>query len=118
VKGACDHVEMGSLTGLLEKIQPAVEEETSTVNDRTSGNAEFVEKVEAINVHHSVEEILKRSPILKELVETGACGIVGGTHDISTGRVEFYQDTKLGFSRPIPDVFKEALKDLMLPSGL
>ena len=25
IKGACDHVEMGNLTGLLEKIKPAVE---------------------------------------------------------------------------------------------
>jgi carbonic anhydrase len=36
---------------------------------------------------------MERSPILKEMIEAGEIGIVGGTHDINTGEVEFYQDT-------------------------
>jgi carbonic anhydrase len=36
---------------------------------------------------------MERSPILKEMIESGQIGIVGGTHDISTGEVEFYEDT-------------------------
>ncbi len=36
---------------------------------------------------------MERSPILKELIESGAIGIVGGTHDITTGAVIFYDDT-------------------------
>ena len=31
VKGACDHVEMGNLTELLSKLQPAVYVESETV---------------------------------------------------------------------------------------
>ena len=45
VKGACDHVEMGNLTALLTKIRPAVDAENSVIENRNSGNAEFVEKV-------------------------------------------------------------------------
>ena len=36
---------------------------------------------------------MERSPILKEMIEAGAIGIVGGTHDITTGKVHFYEDT-------------------------
>jgi carbonic anhydrase len=92
VKGACDHVEMGNLTALLTKIRPAVDDEQTTTENRTSGNADFVEKVATINVKRTVDAIQQRSPILKEMIEKGEIGIVGGTHDISTGMVTFYED--------------------------
>jgi carbonic anhydrase len=93
VKGACDHVEMGNLTALLTKIRPAVDDEVTVKENRNSGNSVFVEKVSAINVKRTVKAIMERSPILKEMIESGQIGIVGGTHDISTGEVEFYEDT-------------------------
>src|SRR4028118_448551 len=40
VKGACDHVDMGHLSKLLSKIEPAIEAETATKENRNSGNAE------------------------------------------------------------------------------
>ncbi len=93
IKGACDHVEMGNLTALLTKIRPAVEDEQTTKENRNSGNAEFVEKVATINVHRTVKSIMQRSPILKEMIEKGEIGIVGGTHDITTGQVVFFDET-------------------------
>ena len=93
VKGACDHVEMGNLTALLTKIRPAVDDEVTVKENRNSGNSIFVEKVSSINVKRTVKAIMERSPILKEMIESGQIGIVGGTHDISTGEVEFYDDT-------------------------
>ena len=95
VKGACDHVEMGNLTSLLTKIRPAVDDENTVTSERNSSNAEFVEKVSAINVKRTVKSIMERSPILKEMIESGEIGIVGGTHDINTGVVEFYKDTQI-----------------------
>jgi carbonic anhydrase len=93
VKGACDHVEMGNLTALLSKIRPAVEDEPTITENRNSNNSEFVEKVTAINVRRTVCSIKERSPILKELIENGQVGIVGGIHDITTGQVDFFSDT-------------------------
>jgi carbonic anhydrase len=49
--------------------------------------------VSAINVKRTVQTVIERSPILKEIIETGAIGIVGGIHDITTGKVSFYDDT-------------------------
>jgi len=92
IKGACDHVEMGNLTALLSKIRPAVDDELTTSENRNSSNNEFVEKVSVINVKRTVQSILQRSPILKEMIEKDEIGIVGGTHDITTGQVTFFDD--------------------------
>ena len=93
VKGACDHVEMGNLTALLTKIRPAVDDENTVKENRNSGNDEFVEKVSTINVKRTVHAIMERSTILKEMIDAGQIGIVGGTHDITTGEVTFYEDS-------------------------
>lgn len=93
VKGACDHVEMGNLTALLSKIQPAVYDEKSVIDDRNSGNSDFVEKVAAINVKKTVNAIMQRSPILNEMIKNGEIGIIGGMHNLSDGEVVFYEDT-------------------------
>jgi len=90
VRGACDHIEMGNLTALLTKIRPSVDDENTITENRNSSNPEFVEKVGAINVKRTVKAIMERSPILKEMIEKGEIGIVGGTHDITTGAVTFY----------------------------
>lgn len=87
VKGACDHVEMGNLTALLTKIRPAVDDETFTTENRNSNNSVFVENVADINIKRTVKSIMERSTILKELIESGKIGIVGGKHDITTGEV-------------------------------
>ena len=90
VKGACDHVEMGNLTALLSKIQPAVFDEKSEIENRNSSNSDFVEKVASINVKRTVNAIMERSPILKEMIANGEIGIIGGMHNINNGEVTFY----------------------------
>jgi carbonic anhydrase len=92
VKGACDHVEMGNLTALLSKIQPAVYDEKTELENRNSNNSVFVEKVAEINVKRTVHAIVERSPILKEMLENGEIKLVGGVHEISTGEVTFYEN--------------------------
>lgn len=92
VKGACDHVEMGNLTELLSKLQPAVYQEKETLSDRSSNNSNFVENVAQINVKRSVKNIIERSFILEQMVENGEIGIVGAMHNLETGEVTFYDD--------------------------
>lgn len=93
VKGACDHVELGNLTALLSKITPAVNDEKTVTDERSSKNSEFVEKVSTINVKRTVQDILDRSSVLKEMIDSGKVGIVGATHDIKTGKIHYYEDT-------------------------
>lgn len=92
VKGACDHVEMGNLTELLSKLQPAVYEEKTIKEHRDSSNAVFVENVAQLNVKRAVKNIIERSFILENMIENGNIGIVGAMYNIENGRVEFYDD--------------------------
>lgn len=94
VKGACDHVEIGNLTELLSKLQPAVyaEKQTTDADKRNAKNAAFVENVAAINVRRTAYSVIERSFILEQMVENGEIGIVGAMYNIETGIVEFYDD--------------------------
>ena len=91
VKGACDTVALGNLTGLISKIKPAVEQESVTSENRNSSNSAFVENVAELNVSLSVKNILLKSPIIADMVKNGDIGIVGGIHDITTGEVKFFE---------------------------
>lgn len=95
IKGACDHVEIGNLTELLSKIQPAVYEESQTSNPalRNSKNTTFVENVADLNVRRSVRTIVNRSYILERLIEAGKVAIIGAKHDLTSGAVTFFDDT-------------------------
>jgi carbonic anhydrase len=95
IKGACNHVEMGNLTELLAKIQPAVyeEKETTDTDQRNASNMVFVENVAAINVRRSVKAIVNRSYILDQMIEKGEVAIIGAMHDLASGYVTFYDDT-------------------------
>ena len=91
VKGACDNVALGNLTGLIAKIKPAVDQESVTAENRNSSNGVFVENVAELNVSLSVKNILLKSPIIADMVKNGDIGIVGGIHDIATGEVNFFE---------------------------
>lgn len=89
VKGACDHVKLGNLSILLEKLAPAVDAEKTVAEERNSKNIDFVDKVAKINVNMTIKQIMDRSPILKEMSDKGEIGIVGGMYDVESGTVEF-----------------------------
>lgn len=91
IKGAVDGVELGNLTGLLGKIQPAMNQVPADVQPRNSKNLEFVDKVSEANVRLVMQQIRERSPILREMLDQGQIGLVGGMYDLSTGEVHFYE---------------------------
>lgn len=93
VKGACDNVELGNLSTLLNKIQPSVYFEKTVTENRTSENSEFVEKVTEIQTKKSVETIIERSIVLRKMIENKEIGLIGAMYDIETGEVEFYDET-------------------------
>lgn len=91
IKGACDHVEMGNLTGLLHKIKPAME-----LTPYTNGTEfAYPNAVAANNVHHVMDEVALHSPIIKEMIAAHEIAIVGGMYDIETGLVDFYEHPHL-----------------------
>ena len=91
VKGACDHAELGNLTGMLDNIAPAVDAivEPTAAAERTSANIDFVNAVGTKNVELTIDRIRKESPVLAEMEQAGEIQIVGGMYDITTGKVNF-----------------------------
>ena len=93
VKGACDHVEMGNLTHLINKIAPAVDAVKEPVDtaQRSSKNLDFVNAVAKENVLQTIDNIRTKSPILKEMEDQGEIKIIGGMYEIADGSVSFYE---------------------------
>ena len=83
VQGAMDDVELGNLTGLVRKIQPAVQAANQEISDPG------VNEIAEVNVKMTIEEIKEKSPILKEMVEKNEIGLSGAMYDVATGKVEF-----------------------------
>ncbi len=86
VTAACNHVELGNITALLDKIKPVVE----AVNvEPANMHDDVIEEVAHLNVELSINRIRQESPILAEMEENGEIEIVGAMYDVSTGLVEF-----------------------------
>jgi carbonic anhydrase len=89
IVGACNNVELGNLTALLDKVKPAIALEKETTENRTGSNVRFVDNVTTNNVIHTIERIRRESPIILDLENTGAIKIVGAIYNVDNGRVNF-----------------------------
>ena len=88
VKGACDDVQLGNLTALLEKIKPSVDKEKTIENNRDGNNKEFVDKVATINVYHSINEILDRSSLIRHHFQEEKIKVVAAMYFVESGKVK------------------------------
>ncbi len=90
IKGACDRVQLGNLTDLLRKIQPAIEA-VHVAGERNSKNKEFVEAVTEANVRLTVNRIRELSPTLRQMEDEGKIQIAGSIYNLETGQVRFIE---------------------------
>jgi carbonic anhydrase len=88
IKGAIDNAELGNLTGLLDKIKPAVPA-TSYSGARSSKNGAFVDAVARRNVEMSMNNIRKSSAVLADLERSGSIKITGAMYHFETAALEF-----------------------------
>jgi carbonic anhydrase len=95
IRGAIDNAQLGNLTALLGRIRPAVE---STLACRRPGDPvsgkdnRLVEAVAKENVLLAMRQIRERSPVVRDLIESGQVGLVGGMYHLTTGKVKFYEN--------------------------
>lgn len=83
IQGAKDQVELGNLTGLVNKLQPAV------AAARQKSEDPHIDEIARENVLLTIEAIREKSPILRELEASGQIGISGGMYDVGSGEVTF-----------------------------
>lgn len=92
IKGAIDRVQLGNLTGLLTKIQPAVDA-TEYQGERSAKNYAFVDAVARKNVELTMAGIHSHSAVIAALETKGAVKIAGAMYNLESGVVEFLPST-------------------------
>ena len=92
IKAACDHYKGGNIGEIIELIDPAVALEKTIIDKRDSSNDAFVERVCFHNVEVQMDRILKRSPLLTDMIEKKEIGLVGALYNLASGEVEFNQN--------------------------
>lgn len=95
IKGACDKVELGNLTALLNKITPAVYAEKTVRENRNSNNHVFVDAVTKLHTERSVVTVVEQSVILRDMILKGEVAIIGALYDVETGVVTFLDHTQI-----------------------
>jgi carbonic anhydrase len=91
IVGACNHIELGNLTSLLDKLKPAMEAEVTVAENRNGSNNLFVNKVSEQNVLLTLDQVRKQSLIVETFEREGKIKIVGGLYDVETGKVTFFE---------------------------
>ena len=95
IGGACDQVSLGNLTGLLQKISPAIQAETTETGQRNGKNPAFVRKVTLIHLENVLKDMLEHSPVIAGAVKAGKVLVATAIYDIATGQVEFLKDSRI-----------------------
>ncbi len=95
IKGAIDKVELGNLTELLARVEPAIEmAEKAKLGERSSSNSELVNAVTRCNVETTIAELRRLSPLLADKEAKGELKIIGTVYDVATGRAEFLPESE------------------------
>ncbi|KTC99727.1 sulfate transporter [Legionella geestiana] len=90
ISAACDGVQAGHITQLLDKIHPAIQAESETLpNARNSQNATFVARVTELNIANTLKHLYEESPILRNLADAGTIGMTGVLYDVNSGEAHF-----------------------------
>jgi carbonic anhydrase len=95
VKAACDDFKDGHIGEIINLIKPSIRHEKSVISPdkRNANNADFVEKINLLNVRYQIDTIVRLSDIVDDMLESHQIGIIGANYNIATGKVEFLEDT-------------------------
>lgn len=96
IKSAKAGVKDGHITELLSRIQPSI----SKAMLKNEKEHAFHDNVAYANVENSLEEILTRSDIVKEMFAKGEIGLVGGMYNIENGKVDFFKNLTKSEKKP------------------
>ena len=95
IRGACQQVKLGNLTGLLQKIQPAVKQASKENGASDCASAALIDQIAKDNVLLVIKQIQANSPVIRGLIKEGKIGIVGGIQDLATGKITFFDDQSI-----------------------
>ena len=86
VEGAVEGARLGKLTGLLNKLKPAV---NAARRSAKQDNEALIDLAAEQNVRMTVNDIPRQSRVLKALLDQKEIEVVGAMYDVANGRVDF-----------------------------
>ena len=89
IKAAIEKEELGNVTALLKRLKPAIKAAESVPGTHNTENPEYVKTVVQENIRNSIEDIMLKSPVLKDMVVKGEIKIIGAYYSLHTGEVTF-----------------------------
>jgi carbonic anhydrase len=87
VRGAWMGLRDGNISGLLDRIEPAVE--AIRKEEGPEPTDEHINHCVSLNVRHVCARIREESEILREMEDKQEIAIVGAVYDVASGRVDF-----------------------------
>jgi len=84
---AINKTEMNNLSHLVNHFNPIIEDIIQDGEERSSKNADLLERLNHHNVLHTIEDIRNQSATLNALEKEGKIKIVGANYDVETGVV-------------------------------
>ena len=87
VQGAIDGVKLGKLTSLLARIVPP-----GSSGPAPGQEAAWAAQVARQNAENAMKDIREKSPVVRQLLDSGAVLLTGGIYDVETGEVTFFDD--------------------------
>ncbi|MES2500943.1 MAG: carbonic anhydrase [Pseudomonadota bacterium] len=93
VKAACDEYREGHIGEIVNMIRPCIRFEKEEVEDRSSNNKDFVDKVVKLNVQYQIDTIIRCSDLIDQQLRNKEIGIIGGVFNFKTGKVDFLEET-------------------------
>ena len=89
VKGAIDDAQLGSLTGVLQQIRPALKQ-LDYKGVPSSKDKALVQRVALQNAKDAAAQLTSRSETMAGLVSEGRLKIVYAMHDVANGKVAWF----------------------------
>lgn len=99
IKGAYSGLKLGHLTQLLKRVRRAVAAVSrrlkadptlaQAIGEPSVTNRRYIAEVCHVNAELSAEQILKRSPLLREQIERGEILMVAAIYNVDSGTVTF-----------------------------
>ena len=89
VKGAIDDAKLGSLTGVLQQIRPALAQ-LNYKGVPSSKDKALVQRVAEQNAKDAAAQLTSRSETMAGLVREGKLKVVYAMHDVATGKVAWF----------------------------
>ncbi len=116
VKLVCNNQNAESVTGcehlqaIVNEIAPSIEGQSAESLDQLEPSEldGYIDGVAERNVLHTVEEILRRSTVIRKSAESGEIKVVGAMYDVKTGSIVFLGDE---FTEPAGEPARKSFAD-------